>query len=141
MSMQTPYQLLGEEGIHKLANTFYEVMDELPEAATIRAMHGENLDTIKTKLADYLTGWMGGPPRYHEKTGTVCLTEPHAPYRIGPDERDQWVFCFETALERIDASDEVKEMLKQPIFRLAQTVQNKESSEPINKGPNIIATD
>src|SRR5690554_3690611 len=62
-AMNTPYQLLGgEPGLRKLANTFYDIMDSLPEAAEIRAMHGGDLDEIKEKLFEYLSGWMGGPP-------------------------------------------------------------------------------
>lgn len=139
MNYETPYQVLGEEGIRQLAETFYDVMDELPEAAHIRAMHSRSLVDVKGKLTDYLTGWMGGPPRYHDKTGTVCLTEPHAPFPIGPAERDQWLLCFNEALERINASDELKAMLKEPVYRLADTVRNRDESLRENTDPNIIA--
>ena len=53
---QTPYEILGDEGIRALADAFYEAMDSLTEAADIRAMHAANLDDIKRKLAAYLTG-------------------------------------------------------------------------------------
>jgi len=139
MSPQSPYQILGDEGIARLVDAFYDAMDELPEAATIRAMHKDNLDAVRKKLRNYLTGWMGGPPIYQMVTGTVCLTEPHAPYAIGPKERDQWLFCMDTALERIGASDELKAMLKIPMFRIADTVRNRDSSEPRQRDPNIIA--
>jgi hemoglobin len=138
----TPYEILGQEGVKALANAFYDVMDELPEAADIRAMHAENLDTIKRKLAAYLTGWMGGPPVYQAMTGTVCLTDPHEPYAIGPNARDQWLLCMDRALERIGASDELKEMLKEPMFLVADTVRNQDSDEPKPekpRDPNIIA--
>ena len=138
--MKTPYQLLGAEGIKQLAHTFYDVMNELPQAEDIRQMHNKNLDEIKDKLADYLTGWMGGPPLYHAKHGTVCLTDPHEPYAIGPDERDQWLLCFNEALERIGASDEVKEMLREPIYRIAATVQNRDEPLKSKSDPNIIAS-
>ena len=136
---QTPYEILGDQGIKDLANAFYDAMDELPLAADIRAMHAENLDQIKRMLAAYLTQWMGGPPVYQAIKGTVCLTEPHEPFRIGPKERDQWLACMDEALERIDASDELKEMLKQPMFLVADTVRNCEDSTPRNNGPEIIA--
>jgi hypothetical protein len=42
---------------------------------------------------------MGGPPVYLAVKGTVCLTDVHAPYAIGPDERDQWLYCMDRALE------------------------------------------
>lgn len=143
MSERSPYQILGEQGIRELADAFYDVMDELPEAATIRAMHAESLDDIKSKLAEYLIGWMGGPPIYQSRYGTVCLTDPHAPYRIGPDERDQWLLCMDEALKRVKAPQEVVEMLKQPMFRVADTVRNRDHSGPgrADTDPNIIATD
>ncbi len=135
----TPYEILGQEGVRALADAFYDVMDELPEAADIRAMHADDLSSIKSKLAAYLTGWMGGPPVYLAMTGTVCLTEPHAPYHIGVKERDQWLMCMEAALERIGASDELKAMLKEPLFRVADTVRNDNVEPPAADNPNIIA--
>ncbi len=137
---QTPYQILGEEGIRELASTFYDVMDTLPEAATLRAMHAKDLSPMKEKLADYLVGWMGGPPLYADKYGTVCMTEPHEPYHIGPEERDQWLLCMDLALERINASDELVEMLKIPLFRIADAVRNKEGPNSAKTNPNVIAS-
>ena len=137
---QTPYQLLGEEGIRELASAFYDIMDELPEAAKLRSMHAKDLGPMKQKLAEYLTGWMGGPPRYADKYGTVCMTEPHEPYHIGPDERDQWLLCMDKALERIDASEELVEMLKIPMFRIADAVRNREGPAATESNPNIIAS-
>jgi hemoglobin len=139
MTQQTPYQLLDSDGIRRLADAFYDAMDQLPEAAHIRAMHAESLVDIKQKLFEYLTGWMGGPPLYADKTGTVCLTEPHRPYAIGPDERDQWLLCMDTALEKIEASQDVIEMLKQPMYRIADTVRNQDDSTPKPVNPNVIA--
>ncbi|MGB1139970.1 MAG: group II truncated hemoglobin [Halioglobus sp.] len=136
---QTPFQILGEDGIRALTGAFYDIMDEIPEAAGIRAMHAEDLSPMKEKLAEYLIGWMGGPPLYAEKHGTVCMTEPHEPYHIGPEERDQWLLCMDRALERIEASDELKDMLKVPLFRIADAVRNKEGPSAAKTDPNIIA--
>ncbi|MBQ0796134.1 group II truncated hemoglobin [Zhongshania sp.] len=136
---QTPYQILGEEKIKELANTFYDVMDELPDAKHIRNMHSKSLVDIKQKLAEYLTGWLGGPPVYQQKHGTVCLTKPHAPFAIGPEERNQWLLCFNEALERIGASEELKGMLRKPVFRLADAVRNRDESLRESSDLNIIA--
>lgn len=139
--MQTPYQILGEEGIRQLCDAFYDVMDDAHEAAGIRRMHKEDLSPMKEKLAEYLIGWMGGPPLYADKYGGVCMTEPHEPYAIGPNERDQWLLCMDRALEKIDASDELKAMLKEPMFRIADAVRNKNFSPDERKrdDPDIIA--
>jgi hemoglobin len=138
-SPQTPYQILGEDGIRELTSAFYDIMDSLPEASGLRAMHAAELSPMKEKLADYLTGWMGGPPRYADKHGTVCMTEPHEPYHIGPEERDQWLLCMAKALEQVGASDELVEMLKIPLFRVADAVRNREGPSVAASDPNIIA--
>lgn len=137
--MQTPFQLLGEEKIHQLARAFYHAMETLPEAAGIRAMHAKDLGPISDTLAEYLMGWMGGPPRYHERKGTVCLSDPHAAYHIGPDETEQWLLCFDAALDAINASDDVKKMLHTPIRQVAAAVQNRDHSNAAEQDPNIIA--
>jgi hemoglobin len=124
--MTTPYELLGgDEGVKRLAYAFYEAMDRLPEAAPIRKMHAQSLSDVSEKLYQYLSGWLGGPGLYQERFGTVCLTKPHKPYAIGPEERDQWLRCMDQALEDIGASAEVKEMLKEPIFRLADFIRTR----------------
>jgi hemoglobin len=137
---QTPFQILGEDGIRELTSAFYDIMNELPEVAKLRAMHAENLEPMKEKLALYLTGWMGGPPRYADKYGTVCMTEPHEPYHIGPEERDQWLLCMDRALERTGASEELVEMLKVPMFRIADAVRNREGPSAASSDANIIAS-
>jgi hemoglobin len=137
---QTPYQILGEDGIRELCEQFYEIMNTLPEAAGIRAMHAADLAPMKEKLAEYLTGWMGGPPLYANKYGSVCMTTPHEPYHIGPAERDQWLLCMDKALEAIDASEDLVEMLKIPLFRIADAVRNKEGTSSAATNPDVIAT-
>ena len=122
----TPYELIGrEDGVKALASAFYESIDELEEAEEVRAMHAVNLDLIKQKLFEYLNGWLGGPHLYKDKYGTICLTEPHQPYPIGEDQRDQWVACWERALEKIAAPDEFRNMTREPVFRMANFLVNK----------------
>jgi hemoglobin len=136
---QTPYQLLGEQGIRELTDAFYEIMDTLPEAAGVRAMHARDLAPMKEKLAEYLIGWMGGPPLYADKYGTVCMTTPHEPYHIGPEERDQWLLCMDRALAQTGASEDVVAMLKIPLFRIADAVRNREGPSAATTDSNIIA--
>ena len=136
---QSPYEILGDQGVKDLVAAFYEVMDTHADAKEIRAMHGEDLGPIRSKLTSYLVGWMGGPPVYLAVAGTVCLTDPHARIHIGPRQRDQWLMCMTEALNRTNASDELKEMLKLPMQHIADTVRNQDSSEPAPRDPNIIA--
>jgi hemoglobin len=137
---QTPYTLLGDRGIRELTRTFYDIMDSDPAFADLRAMHAADLGPMKEKLAEYLIGWMGGPPLYAQKYGSVCMTEPHAPYWIGPRERDQWLACMERALEHVDASADLREMLRVPLFRIADAVRNREGPPTGQDNPDVIAS-
>lgn len=118
------YRLGGEQGIKSLCQAFYEIMDILPEAKEIRAMHGKSLVSIENKLFEYLSGWLGGPHLYLEKYGSICLTSPHKPYQIDEQARDQWLLCMDKALEKIKADEETKAMLKQPMYDIANFIRN-----------------
>lgn len=94
-----PYdQLGGAEGVRQLVQRFYALMDELPEAYTIRQMHPESLLGSEESLFDFLSGWLGGPPLYASKKGHPRLRMRHHPYAIGPVERDEWMLCMRQAL-------------------------------------------
>jgi len=80
-------------------------MDALPEAASIRAMHAEDLEPMIEKLSVFLIGWMGGPRTYSERFGSVVIPAAHTPFAIGPDERDQWLLCMEKALQEEGMGD------------------------------------
>jgi len=102
----TPYAMLGgEDALHRLVDRFYDYMDALPEARGIRAMHGEDLTKVRELLFEWLSGWLGGPALYVQRTGGVCINSPHRPYAIGPGERDAWMLCMRRALDDLAAGD------------------------------------
>ena len=81
--MKTTYeQMGGEPGIRALVDRFYELMDTLPEAATIRAMHPADLSESIEKLVLFLIGWSGGPPAYVTKYGHPRLRARHLPFAV-----------------------------------------------------------
>jgi Truncated hemoglobins len=127
--MPSPYELLGgDAGIRRLAEAFYDAMDEMPQAAGIRRMHADDLSEVKQKLYEYLSGWLGGPRLYYEKYGTVCLVGVHHPYRIGPAERDQWLQCMEEALKRVGVDGELRSRLLRAFFQMADFLRTDDGS-------------
>jgi hemoglobin len=99
---QTIYESIGgEQTVRELVDRFYDLMDTMPEAAGIRALHPETLDHSREKLFMFLTGWMGGPPLYVERFGHPRLRARHLPFPIGESERDQWLLCMNRALEEV----------------------------------------
>ncbi|WP_321389514.1 group II truncated hemoglobin [Emcibacter sp.] len=124
---KTPYDMIGgDEGVRRLCAAFYRIMDTSDQTRELRAMHGKDLSGIEEKLGDYLSTWMGGPRVWIEKHGGMCLTGAHAPYKIGPKVRDQWLYCMEQALEEIDAPKELRVILKAPFTGIANMVMNSE---------------
>ena len=126
MTRQVPYDMLGGEvGVRALCDAFYDVMDEAHEAAAIRRMHKPDLSVIRQTFFEYMSAWLGGPSLYPQKYGSMCITEPHLPYAIGARERDMWLMCMDRALERIQATEETKRLLKEPLFNVANMLCNR----------------
>jgi truncated hemoglobin YjbI len=46
---------------------------------------------------------------------------------------------MDRALVRIGAPDELRDMLREPMYRVADTVRNQDHSGPKVRDPNIIA--
>lgn len=116
----------GENGIRRLCSEFYKAMDDLPEVKYIRDMHSQSLVDVEQKLYEYLSGWLGGPSLYLEKYGKVCLSDPHKPYAIGPKARDQWLYCMEKAMEAAELEENLKALMREPFYRIADAVRNKD---------------
>ena len=124
---QTPYELLGgDDGVRRLVADFYRLMDSLPEAAPIRAMHEGDLTEMTDKLGTFLIGWMGGPQHYQERFGRVIIPLAHRPFSIGPAERDQWLMCMEGALEKTSLDASMKARLMDSFGRMAEMCRTKD---------------
>jgi hemoglobin len=101
----------GEAGIRQWVDDFYQAMETLPEVAVIRAMHPQNLDMARDKLARFLCGWLGGPRLYAEKYGSIHIPGAHSHLPIGTSERDQWMLCMQHALAKQNYADDFKHYL------------------------------
>lgn len=122
----TLYQNIGgAHGVSALCRRFYHLMDTLPEAARCRAIHPADLSGSEAKFYDYLTGYLGGPPVYVDKHGHPRLRSRHFGAEIGPAERDEWLLCFNRALDETIANARLRDLIREPVERLAFHMQNK----------------
>lgn len=122
----TPYQMLGgESAVRELVERFYGHMDELPEAAEIRAMHAKDLDGAKDKLYKFLSGWLGGPSLFIQEFGHPRLRMRHFPFSIGQRERDQWMICMTKAVDDLGLPAELREALLQAFSATADHMINR----------------
>lgn len=122
----TPYQRIGgEPALRQITHRFYAIMDELPETYALRKMHSEDLSGSADKLFEFLSGWMGGPQLFIEKYGHPMLRRRHLPFKVGADERDQWLLCMQLALEEVVADPALRSELYDAIAKLADHMRNQ----------------
>jgi len=136
MQQPTPYQQLGgAERVRELVDRFYDHMDNLPEAAGIRALHARSLRGSRDKLFLFLSGWLGGPDLYVEKYGHPMLRRRHLPFAIGRAERDQWMLCMRRALDDMQLEPGLRNFLEQNFWRTADHMRNQ--PEAAGDGPAL----
>ncbi len=114
----------GEEGVRKLVNKFYDIMDSSDDAKVVRAMHKEDLSVIREGLFEYLSGWLGGPPLFVAKHGSPCITKQHKSFKIDQKASDAWMNCMQQAMEEVEIEEKYREMLKPAFQRICDSLLN-----------------
>lgn len=124
--MATHYEKIGgEEGVRRLVERFYDLMDAQPGFAGIREMHAASLEGSREKLFMFLSGWFGGPALYIEKHGNPKMRQSHLPFAIGDAERDQWMACMTQAMQDVGVEDGLREDLTSAFGKVADFIRNK----------------
>lgn len=121
----TLFALLGgEEGITRLVERFYDLMDLEPAYSALRAVHGTTLDDARQKLFWFLCGWSGGPDYFVERFGHPRLRARHMPFKIGILERDQWLACMAQAMREVEVPEGLRQRLEGSFFQTADWMRN-----------------
>ena len=115
----------GVEGITKLANDFYDLMEKLPESRRILHMHPTDLTVSREKLGRFLCGYMNGPELYEEKYGPIHLAPAHAHLAIGTTEKEAWLLCMQKALELQPYPQEFKDFMMMRLAIPAERCRNR----------------
>jgi len=112
-TITTPFERIGERPVlSKLVNRFYELMDQSPDYAALRAMHAMDLTPMRASLADFLMAWMGGPRDWFEQRPGACIMSAHANLGITRDTAEQWISAMTQALhDTVDDPPLVEAML------------------------------
>lgn len=121
-----PYQLIGGAPVVKqIVERFYDLMDQEPAAAGIRAMHAEDLGPMRERLFEFLSAWLGGPTTYFQRPDAKCIGHAHEPFAIGESERDQWMLCMRKAMDEAELDNDVREIVDQALFRMADALRTR----------------
>ena len=123
--MPTPYlQLGGRDGLRVLVDRFYALVETLPMARSLRAMHGADRAPAREALFQFLSGWLGGPGQAEEERPLI-LRARHLPFALGEREREQWLFCLERTLEEGQVPEALRGSLREAFRRMADHLQNQ----------------
>ena len=122
---RSPYnQLGGDAAVRKLVDRFYDLMDENDDAKTIRKMHPDDLTESRNKLYEFLSGFLGGPPLYHQNRGHPKLRMRHLPFQIDEQARDAWLECMYQSLTELTDDKLLLMQLKSSFYKTAHHMIN-----------------
>lgn len=120
----TPYAAIGgDTRVSELSQRFYDRVDA--SAPTLRRMLPADDSVSRTKLYEFLSGWMGGPPLYMEKRGHPRLRMRHLPFSIGAAEVDEWLRCMGEALDEMEIDGRLRSYLDAEFHRSAHWMRNR----------------
>ncbi|MDQ6650321.1 MAG: globin [Actinomycetota bacterium] len=89
----------GEETFRRLVARFYEGVGDDP---VLRPLYpDDDLTAAEEHLRLFLIQYWGGPRTYGETRGHPRLRMRHAPFDIGPAERDAWLRHMRTAVDSL----------------------------------------
>ena len=91
----------GAATFHAIVSRFYELV---AEDEILRRLYPEDdLAGAEERLRMFLEQYWGGPRTYSDQRGHPRLRMRHAPFQIGPFERDAWLRCMQTAVASVDS--------------------------------------
>lgn len=112
----------GIDGIRRLVDAFYDLMDTDPRFETIRQLHPADITGSRDRLARFLTGWMNGPRLYQEKYGSINIPGAHAHLSITHTHKEAWLACMQGALDEQPYSTDLKRYLIQQLRYPAERI-------------------
>jgi hemoglobin len=93
----------------------------------LRRLYPEaELSDAQHRLTLFLAQYWGGPRTYDEERGHPRLRMRHAPFAIGPIERDAWLARMREAIAWSDPPSAVAERLHRYIDMAAEAMRNRD---------------
>jgi hemoglobin len=120
---QTFYDAVGgEETFRRIIARFYA---EVAKDEVLRPLYpDEDLGPAEEKLRLFLIQYWGGPHTYSENRGHPRLRMRHAPFVIGPIERDAWLRCMRIAVDEAGLPEPQRAQLWEYLEMAAHSLMN-----------------
>ena len=126
--MTDPQNFYAEVGgapvFRAIVGRFYE---EVAADEVLRPLYPEeDLGPAEDRLRMFLEQYWGGPRTYSDQRGHPRLRMRHAPYRVGPIERDAWLRAMRIAVDEAGLSEAHRDQLWQYMTYAAASMQNSD---------------
>jgi hemoglobin len=113
----------GTPFFEALVTRFYAGVETDP---VLRAVYPEaDLAPAARRLTLFLIQYWGGPTTYDAERGHPRLRMRHAPFAIGPAERDRWLGHMRAAIEDLAPPTDVAAELERYIAVAAEAMRNR----------------
>jgi len=99
------YKLGGRPTMVAIVERFYDLMEQDPAYAELRAMHAPDLTKMRESLVGFLSGWSGGPRDWFEANPGKCMMSMHKPFVIDAKVAGQWAEAMQRAVAEAPAAD------------------------------------
>lgn len=116
----------GESAVRALVETFYDLMESLPEGAHLRLLHerGQGMNNARSEQFAFMCGFLGGRRYYVEHHGHMDLRAIHAHVPVRRDDAENWLLCMDRALSACGHSGPEVERLRASLRRAALRLVN-----------------
>lgn len=102
----SPFERIGGHAVLRaITDRFYDLMDQDPAYAELRAMHAPDLDEMRASLPLFLAGWAGGPRDWFEANPGKCMMSAHAGFAINRATAEQWSAAMRRAIADTQVQD------------------------------------
>lgn len=113
----------GMPFFERLIEVFYE---GVANDAVLRPLYPEDLGPSTRHLTLFLAQYWGGPTTYDAERGPPRLRMRHAPFAVGPGERDRWLFHMRAAVDEMAPQEPVRRALLEYFEMAAEAMRNRD---------------
>ena len=115
-------QIGGHEAFVGIVHRFYQQVAQDP---VLRPLYPEeDLGPAEVRLRMFLEQYWGGPRTYSDQRGHPRLRMRHAPFHIGPRERDAWLSAMRYAVDGAELGDAERDRLWDYLVMAADSLVN-----------------
>jgi hemoglobin len=115
----------GEQTFTRLIERFYSAVAADPVLRPLYPEDDRELARSAEHLRLFLIQYWGGPTWYDEQRGHPRLRLRHAPFRIGPAERDAWLRHMLEAVDSLELPRPVRSAFADYFERAATAMMNQ----------------